>query len=304
MAILVDDGLQILQNFSIGTKECFEARIDVALYFMHMFFVITQVAYIYRYSKVFIRSKLTHTAGPKIGLMFLIATNISCWFISVVDEAVHALHEESGDEHGESDTGHSDGSGHEEGSADHDSGSSCTCDTSFCNTANIAQEFLFPFVIEFSLVSSFLLYIVWKNVGKTTPPYENIIRPSYKIYNSYIGIGVGFLFVFSTIIIMIVLGNTSSDGFNQQSYALDAAFTTIAESLMIIGCSIGFYLFIRIPRPNEPPLMLDVVLLVICVLGPIIQDLFTLLAVIDGTENKIQGWGITVVAPLWDSNFK
>ena len=34
--------------------------------------------------------------------MFVIATNISCWLISVVDEAVHALAEESGG-HGESD---------------------------------------------------------------------------------------------------------------------------------------------------------------------------------------------------------
>ena len=59
-------------------------------------------------------------------------------------------------------------------------------------------------------------------------------------------------------------------------------------------------MFIRIPRPSEPPLMLDIVLLVLCVLGPIIQDLFTLLAVIDGETNKVAGWGITVVAPLWD----
>ena len=69
---------------------------------------------------------------------------------------------------------------------------------------------------------------------------------------------------------------------------------------MMIICGIGFYYFIKIPRPREPPLMLDVVLLVVCVLGPIIQDLFTLLAVIDGKDNKVNGWGITVVAPLMD----
>ena len=37
--------------------------------------------------------------------MFVIATNVSCWLISVVDEAVHALAEESGG-HDESSDGH------------------------------------------------------------------------------------------------------------------------------------------------------------------------------------------------------
>ena len=50
-------------------------------------------------------------------------------------------------------------------------------------------------------------------------------KPKLTVNCFFIGIGVGFLFIFSTVIIMILLGNMSSDGFNKHSYITDAGFT-------------------------------------------------------------------------------
>ena len=63
----------------------------------------------------------------------------------------------------------------------------CHCEFSFCSTVAVAQAFLFPFVIEFSLVASCLIYIAWKNVGKIPQMRQYIVKPSYKLYNTFKG---------------------------------------------------------------------------------------------------------------------
>ena len=65
--------------------------------------------------------------------------------------------------------------------------STCKCETSFCGAVDVIDVFLFPFGIEFSIVSSFLLYITWNNVGKQPPLVEEAIKPSYKFFKSYGG---------------------------------------------------------------------------------------------------------------------
>ena len=65
--------------------------------------------------------------------------------------------------------------------------STCQCKTSFCDSVKVIGAFLFPFGIEFSIVSSFLLYITFSNVGKHPPLVEGAIKPSYKFFKSYSG---------------------------------------------------------------------------------------------------------------------
>ena len=69
---------------------------------------------------------------------------------------------------------------------------------------------------------------------------------------------------------------------------------------MLLACIAGFYLFLRNRRPLEESLMLDKVLLMICLLGPLTLNMFSLTAVITGSENKIPTWSLTVVQPLID----
>jgi len=63
----------------------------------------------------------------------------------------------------------------------------CECHSSFCNAVHVAEKFLFPFLIEFSLVASCLLAVTWSNIEKQPPPCEHVVKPSYKIYSSYNG---------------------------------------------------------------------------------------------------------------------
>ena len=45
---------------------------------------------------------------------------------------------------------------------------------------------------------------------------------------------------------------------------------------------------------------LDVVLLLLCVLGPLTINVFSMVALLDGIENRISGWIVTIIQPLTD----
>lgn len=63
----------------------------------------------------------------------------------------------------------------------------CSCNTSYCDAVATAASFLYPFEIEYSLIASCMVYIVWKHIGKVPPPCEEVTKPSYKFFNSYKG---------------------------------------------------------------------------------------------------------------------
>ena len=50
----------------------------------------------------------------------------------------------------------------------------------------------------------------------------------------------------------------------------------------------------------EKSSMLDIVLLLICVMGPLTVNIFALLAVIAGNELHVYGWELTVAQPVFD----
>lgn len=69
---------------------------------------------------------------------------------------------------------------------------------------------------------------------------------------------------------------------------------------MFAATILGFYLFYRLRRPLEKTPYLDQVLLVGCLLGPLVINSFSLIAVISGSENKSTFWAFTLVQPLVD----
>lgn len=287
MAIMLKDGLLFLSTFHIETETCEEgSRVKAAMYFFHGFFVLAQVIYLFRYAKVYI----THcSGGTRMGLMFIIGTNLSNWLAAIVDETIIALESTKTEDHK----------------------SSCWCNDSFCEATHVAEKFLFPFMIEFSLVASILLFITWNRAGKKPPPAEAVVKPSYKFYNSYIGASLGGVAMITTVIVIVIMGtptvaeadDDTSNYVHYIKYLLTHnGFQIGIEMLMIGACVLGLYYFNIIVRPLEDPLPLDVVLLVICILGPFTLNIFTLLAVFAGGEEvrAVEGWTMTFVSPLID----
>uniref|UniRef100_H2YZ42 Uncharacterized protein n=1 Tax=Ciona savignyi TaxID=51511 RepID=H2YZ42_CIOSA len=73
---------------------------------------------------------------------------------------------------------------------------------------------------------------------------------------------------------------------------------------MIVACLVGFYVFYKNERPVvlESTVLLDEVLLLICMLGPLVSNSFSLLAIIAGEENKTdKTWVVSMIFRLCDT---
>ena len=66
----------------------------------------------------------------------------------------------------------------------------CTCRTVYCNRVVEADKFLFPFLVEFCLISTCLFYVTWKKVGKKAKQIRCIFKPCYKFFQAYKGIEI------------------------------------------------------------------------------------------------------------------
>ena len=72
----------------------------------------------------------------------------------------------------------------------------------------------------------------------------------------------------------ILSGPSSSRG--KTIYVLLSIIQILLETGMTVACVAGFLLFLQVPRPIEPAMALDVVLLILCVLGPLTINAFSM----------------------------
>uniref|UniRef100_H2ZD42 Uncharacterized protein n=1 Tax=Ciona savignyi TaxID=51511 RepID=H2ZD42_CIOSA len=109
---------------------------------------------------------------------------------------------------------------------------------------------------------------------------------------------------------MILLATMSSGlPLDERSYYTETKFLTIynifviaVETLMLIACVWGFLLFRKTShQQKEEGEDLDAALLLVCLGGPILFGTFSLLAIIAGEDNKIQGWLLALGYPISDS---
>ncbi|CAK8683687.1 unnamed protein product [Clavelina lepadiformis] len=319
LAIIIKDGLELIGFLNIDNVLCTEEALYSAVPVVHSLFIISQVKYIFRYSKVFTQQ---YQAVSRLGVMHVIATNLVIWVGALIDELAaslsngddsHNTAEITEDPHHFADGNSSDldlsmksntyASSHEAILFP----GNCTCTVTFCSTISMAEVFLYPFVVEFSLVACCLLYVTWRNVGKIAPICEHVVKPSYKLYRSYTGVATGSLSLLCTILIIVFIGSTSSGvPSDQRSYfteyknlILYNTFTIIISTAMTIVCGLGLYLFRKISHKiSKAESGLDAILLLVCVIGPITTGFFSILAVIAGDDNKISGWLLTFGAPL------
>nr|XP_026693511.1 proton channel OTOP2-like isoform X2 [Ciona intestinalis] len=334
LAIIIKDGLEFIAFLGIDSSMCPDKALYASVPILHGLFIIVQVSFLFHYSKVFIQD---FPSLSRFGVMHVVATNLSIWTATIIDETAGALlgHDEGTTATPTGPTPHlnHDNVSHNVPTYHAYSGlrartpfsvtgastshgidllftGNCTCDQEFCKTISVAESFLFPFLIEFSLVACCLLYVTWKNVGKDPPACQHIVKPSYKLYRSYRGVIAGCAVLFATVVIIIVLATTSSGlPKEQRTYYTENNFLLIynvfmvtIQSLMTLACVCGFYLFWKTSHEQKQEGEdLDAALLLICLVGPILVETFSVLAIIVGDDNKIYGWIMSLGYPISDS---
>uniref|UniRef100_A0A4W3JSE6 Otopetrin-2-like n=1 Tax=Callorhinchus milii TaxID=7868 RepID=A0A4W3JSE6_CALMI len=240
--------------------------------FVQAIFTLVQV---YKYTKHIIVSVL-------LGLMHTLATNILAWMNAVLDESIKQL-KEIKDFHKKENLAEDLYPGVIHANAD-----SCICTTELCHIFHETTAYLYPFNIEFSLFSSAMLYIMWKNTGRIKEQQRSTVakKNTFQIHH---GIIVGPIFgalalavTFAVMISFGVLVRTTENKFH--ALKIYYLFNAVLLSLMSVASGAGMLMY-KFHRDNSYSgrsknivRSLDITILLASSCGPLMASVFSAVA--------------------------
>ena len=207
---------------------------------LQMIFTFMQMYYIFMHSKLNInKNKII----AKFGLMHLIATNCCVWINTLVKESMNEIMESSefkkmiGNETFEKIEGR-----------DHNRPNLCDKVDILGDTIEKSSVYLFPFIIEFSMIGAHIVFNMWKNVGKK-PKFammgendvEERVHHPLDWSNSEVGLFLGLLsLVTLTITLILYFSLVSQTNYQLIAIMIINTNDTVINAMMIVAIIVGF----------------------------------------------------------------
>uniref|UniRef100_A0A8C3SLM8 Otopetrin-3 n=1 Tax=Chelydra serpentina TaxID=8475 RepID=A0A8C3SLM8_CHESE len=225
---------------------------------------------------------------PRFGLMHTLATNVLMWMSVVLDESMKQLQEIYHAHETESPwPGHGEGPPGW-GGLDLSPTNSCSCATSLCHIFSEGAAYLHPFNIEFSLFSSTMLYVVWKNTGQAASHRQPRPRPRgrFHLSGAFVGLVLGALAISATFGVMISFGVLAKAPETvPEALRTYYIFNSVLLSAMFLASLVGIAAY-RLQRDlastdcsKSVVRSLDVTLLLGSSCGPLMVSVFSLVAI-------------------------
>ncbi|XP_075144112.1 proton channel OTOP2-like [Leptodactylus fuscus] len=238
-------------------------------------FTVIQVSLLSFYAKICIQEKQQLN---RFGLMHALATNILMWMSVVLDESMKHLQEIYDIQKKKMNI--------LEPAGLHTN--SCVCTTDLCHIFSEGADYLHPFNIEFSLFSSTMLYVIWKNTGKTscTAAVSGHSKGSLHINGAFVGLILGAFAISATFGVMISFGVLAkSPGTVPEALRIYYLFNSVLLSAMFIASVIGI-VACRLQKgfrfddmSKSVVRSLDITLLMGSSCGPLLVSVFSLVAI-------------------------
>jgi hypothetical protein len=280
---------------------CIEKPLHITELWLFVFFAALQVVFVYRHGKVSITKNRIIT---RFGIMHMIATNLAVWINEIAEETKVAIH---GEMHVMSDCSRTlDQMINVVGGANCTFLSSnrtanvpinwspapphgghqphhvlllypgCPCMTTECTAVHNADLLLFPFLAEFCLVISCFMYEIYERIAKHAHHHESSGKPNYGLFGSYIGLACGIV----TLIVMAILVGILFGGvvFGHYQIIIRDVFMIIMSLAMLAAVLYGFRLLAPLAKVDSEEMDLDMNLLAVCLTGPVLVALFTILS--------------------------
>ncbi|XP_033822946.2 LOW QUALITY PROTEIN: proton channel OTOP1 [Periophthalmus magnuspinnatus] len=185
---LVMDAFRI--GYYVGYHLCVSAVLGVYPV-LHAAHTIAQVHFLWFHIKDVIKSFETF---ERFGVMHAVFTNLLLWCSGVMSEAEHFLKNHvrrvSVENQGNYSTEYSE--------------PSCNCSTSTCSLFANSLFYLYPFNIEYHIFVSAMLFVMWKNIGRTLELHSTRRRPIPVSRALSLGPVLGLLALASTITVLVV----------------------------------------------------------------------------------------------------
>ncbi|XP_059509814.1 proton channel OTOP3-like isoform X2 [Stegostoma tigrinum] len=217
----------------------------------------------------------THRNVTRCGLMLTLATNLVLWMNAVTDDSIHMeLEVEEQTTHNGSRTQHQASmniTGH-------------SCQSELCTIFQKGVVLMYPFNIEYCLIASTMLYIMWTNIGRTI--IGHMIHPTHKFRGHGLVWGpmLGCVAIIVGLCIFILYQlEVSRDPTQLKPFLHFYVYHIILLSVMSL-CSLAAAAVHRWEESNvdtneNPTRSLDVVLLQVAALGQLCISYFSIVAI-------------------------
>lgn len=114
----------------------------------------------------------------------------------------------------------------------------CNCTTSTCSMFSSSLFYLYPFNVEYHIFVSAMLFVMWKNIGRTIDLSSNRKRLATKTQGLTVGPILGLLALASTIGILVVYVTHVEESLQTRQSAI-SMFYIYGIVMLVFMCSAG-----------------------------------------------------------------
>ncbi|KAM4588749.1 proton channel OTOP1 [Odontesthes bonariensis] len=277
---LIMDALRI--GYYVGYRSCVSAVLAVYPV-IHATHTIAQVHFLWFHIKDVIKSFETF---ERFGVIHAVFTNLLLWCNGVMSEAEHFMNNH---------IRRLSALGYENLTIE-ESKPQCNCTTSTCSLFSTSLKYLFPFNIEYHIFVSALLFVMWKNIGRTIDLSSNRKSLVTKTQGLTVGPILGLLALASTIAILVVY-ITRVEGPLEMRQSAISMFYIYGITMLVVMCFAGAS-GLLIYRANHMPLdtsknpsrQLDTELLFGSSIGSWFMSWCSIVAVLSSNSNPPFRW--------------
>ncbi|XP_014857957.1 PREDICTED: otopetrin-1 [Poecilia mexicana] len=237
---LIMDALKI--GYYVGYRLCLSAS-HVVYPVIHAIHTVAQVNFLWFHIKDVIKSFETF---ERFGVIHAVFTNLLLWCNGVMSETEHFMNNHVRR------TLELEFKNITEGELEPEPELQCNCTTSTCALFSQSFTYLFPFNIEYHIFVSVLLFVMWKNIGRTIDVSSNRKSLVTKTQGLILGPILGLLALVSTIGILVVY-ITRLEGPREVHQSAISMFYIYGIVMLVVMCSAGA-LGLLIYRANHMPL--------------------------------------------------
>ncbi|XP_034023030.1 proton channel OTOP1 [Thalassophryne amazonica] len=277
---LVMDAFRI--GYYVGYQSCVSAVLGVYPV-VHATHTIAQVHFLWFHIKDVIK---TFETFERFGVIHAVFTNLLLWCHGVMSEAEHFLNNHkrrlSALGYGNLTIVHSE--------------PHCNCTTSTCSMFSSSLYYLYPFNIEYHIFVSAMLFVMWKNIGRTIDFSSNQKRLMRKNQGLNVGPILGLVALASTIGVLVVYITHLEESIQTRQSAI-SMFYCYGIVMLVFMCSAsasGLLIYradqVPLDTTKNPSRQLDTELLFGSSVGSWLMSWCSIVAVLGATTNPPYRW--------------
>lgn len=257
-------------GYDVSHIHC-KSEVELIFPAIEIVFMIIQTWVLWKHCKDCVQVQTNFT---RCGLMLTLATNLLMWVLAVTNDSMHREIEAELDALMEKFSGNG-------------------TNTCMCLNATVCEVFrkgflmLYPFSTEYCLICCAVLFVMWKNVGRSLAAHSGAHpnRPPFRLHGAIFGPLLGLLALVAGVCVFVLFQiEASGPDIARQYFTLYYAFYVAVLPTMSLACLAGTAIHGLEEREldtlKNPTRSLDVVLLMGAALGQMGIAYFSIVAIV------------------------